>query len=409
MIKRRKILKVTAASTAATILSMPSLARAQVNQIEVALIAPLSGPYAHQGKLMLDGAELAISDINSSGGIKNLGGASLQLVVVDAGDTVETASNAAQRMISDHPALIGVTGAWLSSFTLSVSEVTERSGIPMITESYSDQITSRGFKYIFQTAPTASDMVNKSIPEIVQLATSVTGKKPSTTGIIIDNSAAFVSVDKALRENVIPSLGLTLKFNEIFTPSLADATSLIQAVRENRPDFVILAASTVADSKLLLQTFDEFGLGGGHIPIVSNGGAMAAPTLLKLVGQQALEGLMVIVANWGHRGQEQLISRFMSSTGEPWMGQDSINTYGDIQLFRYALETAKSVDRQAIVSALHAIDTGSGPATYYSGGIQFDAAGRNQRAVPMVIQWQKGIPVPIYPNFEALAKPIWST
>ena len=60
-------------------------------------------------------------------------------------DTVEKAKNAAQRMISQEPDLVGVTGAWLSSFTLGVTEVTERAELPLLTLSYSDALTSRGF------------------------------------------------------------------------------------------------------------------------------------------------------------------------------------------------------------------------------------------------------------------------
>jgi len=41
------------------------------------------------------------------------------------------------------------TGSYLSSFTLAVTEVTERAQLPMLTLSYSDLVTDRGFKYVF--------------------------------------------------------------------------------------------------------------------------------------------------------------------------------------------------------------------------------------------------------------------
>jgi len=101
-------------------------AAAQTKEVKIGLIAPMSGPWARQGDLMLKGANLAVEDINKQGGIKSLGGATVKLLVFDAGDSVEKAKNAAQRMIAQEPDLVGATGSWLSSFTLGVTEVTER-------------------------------------------------------------------------------------------------------------------------------------------------------------------------------------------------------------------------------------------------------------------------------------------
>jgi branched-chain amino acid transport system substrate-binding protein len=119
---------------------------AQQNEVKVGVIAPISGPWARQGDLMLKGAQLAVDDINAQGGIKSLGGAKLKLMSFDTGDSVEKAKNAAQRMVSEEPDLIGATGSFLSSFTLAVTEVTERAELPFLTFSYSDLLTSRGFK-----------------------------------------------------------------------------------------------------------------------------------------------------------------------------------------------------------------------------------------------------------------------
>src|SRR5262249_3920642 len=114
----------------------------QMKEVKIGLIAPMSGPWARQGDLMLKGANLAIDDINKQGGIKSLGGATLKLLVFDAGDSVEKAKNAAQRMVAQEPDLIGATGSWLSRFTLAVTEANQRAELPALTLSYSHQIPS---------------------------------------------------------------------------------------------------------------------------------------------------------------------------------------------------------------------------------------------------------------------------
>src|SRR5947207_15616219 len=96
-------------------ISLPALrvgtASAQAKSVKIAMIAPLSGPWARQGQLMRMGAEMALDDINQQGGVKALGGAKMELVVADAGDNTEKAKNAAQRLLAQEPDLVGGTGA----------------------------------------------------------------------------------------------------------------------------------------------------------------------------------------------------------------------------------------------------------------------------------------------------------
>src|SRR5438093_9580550 len=93
--------------------------------LKIALVVPLSGRWARQGQLKKMGAEMAIAEINAQGGIKALGGAKIVLREGDAGDSVEKAVSAAQRVLSREKISAGI-GAWLSSFTLGVTEVAER-------------------------------------------------------------------------------------------------------------------------------------------------------------------------------------------------------------------------------------------------------------------------------------------
>jgi branched-chain amino acid transport system substrate-binding protein len=383
-------------------------AAAQTAEVKIALIAPMSGPWARQGDLMQKGANLAIDDINAKGGIKSLGGAKLKLVIFDAGDTVEKAKSAAQRMISQEPDLIGATGAWLSSFTLGVSDVTERAELPLLTLSYSEVITGRGFKYVFQTSMTGGAQATSAVPALVKLAETATGKKPQTVALIQDNTAASVSVAKPMREGGLVKLGLKLVVDETFTPPLSDATPLIQKVRSARPELLLLLPTAIPDDKMILEKLNEFGLGRGRLPIIASGAHIGAPDLLKNLGKDLLEGVMTIVANWGAKGQEQIAADFVKRTGEPWITQDSLSTYGDIQIFREALEKAGAADRRKVAEAIRAMDTTEGPAKYFPGGrVKFDENGRRVDADLVVVQWQNGVPVTVYPPASAIAQPIW--
>jgi branched-chain amino acid transport system substrate-binding protein len=381
---------------------------AQAKVVRVAMIAPMSGPWARQGDLMKKGADMAIEDINRAGGIKALGGAKLALLVVDAGDTAEKAKNAAQRLVAQETDVIGATGAWLSTFTLAVTEVTERAELPVLTLSYSDLITARGYKYVFQTSPTGGAQAQGALPALLDLAQTATGKPAKTVGIIMDNTAAPVSFVKPMREGGFDKLKVKLVMDEIFTPPLPDATAVVQKVRNTRPDILLLLPTSVPDDKLVIEKLTEMGLGRGRVPVVSNGAHIGAPDLLNVMGKHLVEGVMTIVANWGAKGQEQLIADFKKRTGEPWMTQDSISTYGDMWIFKDALEKAGAADRRKVAAAIRAMDTTSGPAKYFPGGrLKFEENGRRAGAALLIVQWQNGEPVVVYPPAAAMAKPIW--
>jgi branched-chain amino acid transport system substrate-binding protein len=380
---------------------------AQTKPVKIAVIAPLSGPWARQGQLIKLGAEMAVAEVNAKGGIKSMGGAKMELVTIDAGDSAEKAKNAAQRLVAQDPDVVGGMGSWLSTFTLAVTEVTERAQIPWLTLSYSDTITNRGFKYVFQTSPTAGAQSTEALPTILALAKAATGSEPKTVGLIGDNTASPVSFLKPFREGGLKKYDIKTVMDETYTPPLSDATPLIQRVRSTHPDFLLYISSTISDLKLGLEKLNEFHLGEGKIPVIGNGAANGAPEVLKNVSPNLLEGFIFIVANWGLKGQEPIIEAFKKRTREPWMTQDSLAGYGHIWIFEEALEKVGKADRVKVADAIHNM-TFSGPAAMaFPGAVKFEANGRRAGAPLVIVQWQHGAPVSVYPTDRALAKAKW--
>src|SRR5215207_2721787 len=258
----------------------------QPQEVKVGLLVPISGMYARPGTVMRHGAEMAVEHINAQGGVKALGGAKLKLIVLDSGDSTEKAKNAAQRMVAQETDLVAASGAYLSSFTLAVTEVTERANLPVLTLSYSDLITDRGFKFVFQTSATAGSQAKQALPQIVKLAETASGKKPQTVAIITDNTGASVASVKPMREGLLQRLGLKLVVDETFTPPIADATPLIQKVRAARPDLFFFLPTVISDAKLVLEKTNEFGMGKGKVPVISFGIAIAEPDMLRTMSPE---------------------------------------------------------------------------------------------------------------------------
>jgi branched-chain amino acid transport system substrate-binding protein len=224
----------------------------------------------------------------------------------------------------------------------------------------------------------------------------------------MDNTAAPLSFVKPMLDGGFDKAGLKLVVNEIFTPPLSDATPIIAKVRSARPDFMFLVSTAVPDDVLILRKMTEIGIPATRLPVVGNGAHLAAPELLKVAGPEPLENMLVTLANWSTLAQADLVQRYKKRTGEPWLGQDSLCAYGHIQVLRDGLEKAGVADRHKVADAIRAMDTGEGSAAFFAGGhIKFDDKGRREGAPLVIVQWQKGEPVTVFPAGPGVAKPIW--
>ncbi len=169
----------------------------------------------------------------------------------------------------------------------------------MLTLSYSDLLTDRGFKFIFQTAAPASVQSELGLPELMKLAQAALRQAAEDRGDADGQHGDLGRDAKALKEKLLAQEGLQLVVEEVWTPPLSDATPLIQKVRSARPDLLLFMPNAVSDAKLGLEKINEFGLGQGKIPTVSFSITIAEPDMLQSVTPEVVQGIMTIVANWG--------------------------------------------------------------------------------------------------------------
>ncbi len=372
--------------------------------VKIALVAPLSGRWARQGQLKKMGAEMAIEEINSQGGIRALGGAKIVLREGDAGDSVEKAVSAAQRLLTREKISAGI-GSWLSSFTLGVTEVAERLQVPWLSLSYADSITERGFKYTFQTSPVSSLQAEQALELVTDVARR-NNRPIKKAAIVGDNTAATVFFFKPLREKLLAAKGIELVVDEVWTPPLADATAIVQKLRSTQPDIMFYGGTNFPDSIQVLQKIKEFGV---KTPIQGVGAWLVTPEYVKTVGKELLDNIQTVVAAHPLKGQEDLVKKFVQRTGEPFMTQDPLCTYAHVWLIKEAIEQAKSADPKAIRDALAKIDLSSGPATsaFYPARVKFDERGRRVGAAPLIVQWQGGEPFTVVPAAVATRPLAW--
>src|SRR5205814_6608533 len=87
-VTRRKLLQTTAftaAAAASGVLAAPAILRAQGGAVKIGFLQPVSGALAYSGQQGRLGASIAVEEINTAGGIKEVG--KIEPVLGDAQST----------------------------------------------------------------------------------------------------------------------------------------------------------------------------------------------------------------------------------------------------------------------------------------------------------------------------------
>jgi branched-chain amino acid transport system substrate-binding protein len=379
-----------ALSTAA----VPSFAQ---QPVKLGVILPLSGPNAAFGNTSLRGIQLAVEDFNAKGGVKSMGGAKIQLVVADAPQPNTTGATT-QRLISQER-VAGVIGSFASSMTLAASEVTERAGVPLITFSFADEITGRGYKNIFQISPKASAMGRAQIDQALALAKQA-GQAVTKIAILYEDTAYGTAQAKGLRDGA-KAAGVQIVLDEAYPLGITDATPLVNKLRGAGAQ-LIFPVSYLNDSLLIIRTMRQQNI---HTPTVGGAAGYVIPDFKKGLGQYAEGVLSISTANYDLA--PDIGARYKAKHGT-FMPHDSLLYASATESMMKAIDIAKSADpakvRDALSKIKHCDNFSKGlPA----GCAQFDSTGSAIGAIPIMVQWRGDELVTVYPPQVAKGKVVW--
>lgn len=372
--------------------------------VRIGLLEPLSGPFADNGKQARLGAELCTDQINKAGGVKSLGGAKIKLVIKDTGAAAPAqVANQLQSMIGTGD-LSAVIGAWASSYTLAASTVAEQAKVPMVTESFADDITSRNYQYIFKIPASAELMGSQAVDSVLKLA-EASNYKITNAAVVADNTSAATVSAKAAADR-LTTLGVKVPVKEFFTPGLTEGSSLAIKVLASKPQLIFVQGA-LSDMAQLQNAFKQQGYTG---PLLGAGSGFVATDYAKTIGESAKGTFSSAGWNWDMPGQEakKFAEQFTAKNPQfPFPGQEAGEDCAAVYIIAAALEKAKSAKPEDVRNALSAINITSGPATLLaSGKVSFDDTGNLEDTTPVIVQWQEGKPYTVAPEKIASRKPI---
>jgi branched-chain amino acid transport system substrate-binding protein len=137
--------KPAAKLAAALLLTAASACAFAQSAIKIAFVMPLSGPFAVLGTSQIQGATMALEEINAKGGIK---GRKLDVTTEDTGASPTTAVTALRRAMGNEP--VAVVGPILGTQILAMSAEVERAATPFLVLTGTPKVTEIGNKWLFR-------------------------------------------------------------------------------------------------------------------------------------------------------------------------------------------------------------------------------------------------------------------
>lgn len=230
---------------AAAVAAVMGTGGAWAQDIKLGVIAGMSGPGTSYGIGIRQGAEMAVKEINASGGVK---GRKISLVVVDDASNPAQSVTAMQRLVSDGVDLI--VGGWGSSQVLANMEVAERAGIPYIVVGATNpKITTDKNKWTYRVIFTDSVQAE----QIADAAVKRLGMKRIA---VIHDANDYGVGNRDIFLDSLKKLGVEPVTVVSYQSADKDFTAQLSRIREANPDGLAVFGTIPAAPAIMNQARD---------------------------------------------------------------------------------------------------------------------------------------------------------
>ena len=399
-VNRRRFLQSSAigAAAAAGALYAPAVLRAQGAPIKIGVLHPVSGALSYSGQQGRIGAQLAIEEINATGGIKSLHGAKIDPMYGDAQSTPDGGNAEVEKM--NAAGVAAVVGGYASAICLAASQTAARYDLPYVVDvGVVDSIVTRGLKNTFRFGPGFGVIAKTALDNLVGI--NEQAGKPAKTALIVHEDSAFGAGLAKLLNAHLPERGFQVVETISHPTPTRDFNNVVLKIKAQNPDLVI-PANYYNEYVLLARTMQQQRIRPKGIYSVLGGAASSYKFVKEF--PEAAQYIMDCNHWFDPKNPKALeLKKKVEAKGEFYTYEVYMN-YSCMLLLADALERAASADRANIISALDN-STFAGHVMPY-GPTKF-VSGQNQGAAPVNTQVIEGdIQVILPPQF-ASAKAIF--
>jgi branched-chain amino acid transport system substrate-binding protein len=373
----------------------------------IGALFPLSGNLSVLGTEALAGDQIAVDMVNEQGGVK---GHKIILVTADATNPA-VATNEARRLVTRENVKL-LTGTYGSSISLAIAAVANQFNVPYWEGSaVSDELTSRGYKYVFRMNDNASAMSGGLVEAVTDLFAPKIGKPIKDLKIVMihEDSAFGTSIAKTFEAQIKQKGGsVTL---EPYPAATQDLSPLVLRIKQANPD-VLVATQYFNDAILFWRQARNHDYNPRYF--VAIGAGQATPDYYKGVGKDGEGVLLADVPSRikpeallpeARKMQDEFFKRYEAKMGKPPASHATRHFSAMHTLLTKILPAAGSLEPEAIRKAVLALDEPVG-STILGFGLKFAENGQNERAFNVVLQWQDGKLVSVWPQRFAVAAPV---
>lgn len=362
--------------------------------IKIGASLPLTGDFSEPGTAAKLGYELWVEQVNNAGGLL---GRQVEFTLYDNASDPDTAVADYERLITEDKVDL-VVGPFSSRLVIPTSEVAAKYGYAFPEPAGgAPGVFDRGLTNIFfcQPAPGA----DQAIPFADYILSLPEDVRPKTFAVVSADDPFNLGVVEAA-EALLTAGDLTSVLKEVYAPDTKDFSSIAAKVADLDPD-LILGGTIFEDSVGQIQAYKE----AGYQPR----GAFftTGPSLPKEFNEalgSATEGIFSAISWFEDSTTEtnpEFVAAYHAKYGSDPIAEDSANAYTVGQVLQQAVENTQSIDNAKLIEEMH-----SATFTTVVGPLKFDEVGRPQGSF-MILQWQGGTYVMVYPEFAKQADPIW--
>jgi branched-chain amino acid transport system substrate-binding protein len=372
--------------------ALAPLAWAQ-STIKIGVVGPRTGPAAATGKAFEEGIAIALDHLNAKGGVL---GKKLEVVFEDTGGVPEKAASGFERLATREKVPI-VVGESHSSSALAEIEVANRYKVPLIIcEAWHDDITKKGYKYVFRAGPANSGVVDFYIAPFVK----ENGFKK--VAIVRENSDWGAGIAERSEMN-LKNMNIPFTTLKVERESKDFYTELTKIKGEN-PD-IILAYIYGTGLHFFIAQANEVGLSPKGLILDGAGPPSLWDSFWKNVGNAGeLELFMSSMHENVHLTptSRKFWDDYKKKYGKDPSDYKTRSIYNVILIAADAINRSKSTDAEAIVAALEKtnLEVTTGTVKF---GLKQGTYEYHQWMPPMlVVQWQGKKQIVVYPKEAAM-------
>ena len=335
-----------AAETASTAEAEPT---APTGTVKLGIVTAVTGNNNYVGERELEGANLAVEQINAAGGVN---GQMLELVVADEVDNLEMSVLATQELLTNDE-ISGIIGSVFSAWCLAANPSVLEAEVPYMCLGSSSAVSKDKNPYTWQIRPLDTAQ-GKVIAEFV--VNELGCKNPA---IMYSTSSTYLS----LHDNTVAALAelgvtITEKNDFAFPNDESNYAPYVSQVLVGGFDCLI-AMTDQAPGALVCQQAAAGGLTPDVMPLIGSPSYASELTIANAGG--AANGWYSI-SDWVPNGNSETAEAFEKAYLEANPHREitdlnSVSAYDSVYVFAAAMEAAgTNTDREAINNAMQNLD-----------------------------------------------------